>query len=268
MSNYLLKNILNDKKINKDSTFYIGSRFVKDQNSEEYTLNILNKVQLQMEQDKVLLLTDLEPVYPALYDLFNQNFTVMGNKNYARIAIGSSTNTYSLVNDGFKCIILVDQNVIDYEEPPFLNRFEKHIISFEYLLPKKIADEVDSIYNIIQDFAKMNLPKNENDNFKLSYDIEKLLVNCDKEEIQGIAYSIYKEYQNKGKDIMMQDLQDYVFEKISLTLPQDIILFMHFSGFRQKYNNILNKVIEFYKKGEHNNLFKFLEQIDNPKSVV
>ena len=122
----------------------------------------------------------------------------------------------------------------------------------------------------------MNLPKNENDNFKLSYDIEKLLVNCDKEEIQGIAYSIYKEYQNKGnkeyqnkgKDIMMQDLQDYVLEKISLTLPQDIILFMHFSGFRQKYNNILNKVIEFYKKGEHNNLFKFLEQIDNPKSVV
>ena len=242
VSNYLLKNILSDKKINKDSSFYIGSRFVKDQQSEEYTLKILNKVQLQMEQDKVLLLTDLEPLYPALYDLFNQNFTVMGNKNYARIAIGSSTNTYSLVNDGFKCIILVDQNAIDKEEPPFLNRFEKHIISFEYLLPKKIADEADYIYSLIQDFVKMNLPDNENenekDNFKLAYEIEKLLVNCDKEEVQGIVYSLYKEYQNKGKDIMMQDLQDYVLEKIALTLPQDIILFMHFSGFRQKYNNV------------------------------
>ena len=272
VSNYLLKNILSDKKINKDSSFYIGSRFVKDQQSEEYTLNILNKVQLQMEQDKVLLLTDLEPVYPALYDLFNQNFTVMSNKNYARIAIGSSTNTYSLVNDGFKCIILVDQNNIQNEEPPFLNRFEKHIISFKYLLPKKISDEADSIYNIIQDFVQMNLPENENgnenDNFKLNYDIGKLLINCDKEEIQGIIYSKYKEYEIKGEEVIMQDLHDYVLEKISLTLPQDIILFMHFSGFRQKYDNVLKKVVEYYNKGEHSNLSKFLQTMKNTKNVI
>ena len=149
----------------------------------EYTLKILNKVQLQMEQDKVLLLTDLEPVYPALYDLFNQNFTVMGNKNYARIAIGTSNSTYSLVNDGFKCIILVDQNSIDKEEPPFLNRFEKHIISFEYLLPRKISEKADKIYNMIQDFVKMEIniidDNNKNTSFKLGYDIEKLLINCD-----------------------------------------------------------------------------------------
>ena len=268
VSNYLLKNILSDKKINKDSSFYIGSRFVKDQQSEEYTLKILNKVQLQMEQDKVLLLADLESVYPALYDLFNQNFTVMSNKNYARIAIGSSTNTYSLVNDGFKCIILVDQNNIENEEPPFLNRFEKHIISFEYLLPKKIADEADKIYETIQNFVEMNLPEKDNETFKLNYDIKKLLVNCDKEEIQGIIYSKYKEYEIKGEDVIMQDLYDYVLEKISLTLPQDILLFMHFSGFRQKYDDILKKVITFYKKGEHNNLTKFLQKMKNTKNVI
>ena len=272
VSNYLLKNILSDKKINKDSSFYIGSRFIKDQQSEEYTLKILNKVQIQMEQDKVLLLTDLESVYPSLYDLFNQNFTVMGNKNYARIAVGGSNSTYSLVNDGFKCIILVDQNSIEKEEPPFLNRFEKHIISFEYLLPKKIGDDAKEIYNLIQDFVKMKIEivgnDNKNINYKFSYDIEKLLVNCDEEEIQGIIYSKYKEYENKEEEIIMENLQDYVLEKIALTLPQDIILYMHFSGFKQKYNNALKKILEFYKRGEHNNLESFLKTMKNIKNVI
>ena len=146
ISNYLLSTILNDKSINKESVFYIGSRFVKDLQSEEYTLKILNKVQVQMEQNKVLLLSDLESVYPALYDLFNQNFTVVSEKNYARIAIGSSNNTFSLINDDFKCIVLVDQNIIDTEEAPFLNRFEKHIISFDYLLKDQFSKEADKIY--------------------------------------------------------------------------------------------------------------------------
>ena len=272
VSNYLLKNILSDKKINKDSSFYIGSRFIKDQQSEEYTLKILNKIQIQMEQDKVLLLTDLESVYPSLYDLFNQNFTVMGKKNYARIAVGGSNSTISLVNDGFKCIILVDQNSIGKEEPPFLNRFEKHIISFEYLLPKKIGDDAKAIYNLIQDFVKMKIEiagdDNKNNNYKLLYDIEELLVNCDEEEIQGIIYSKYKEYENKGEEIIMENLQDYVLEKIALTLPEDIILYMHFSGFNQKYNNALKKILEFYNRGEHSNLANFLKTMKNIKNVI
>ena len=137
-----------------------------------------------MEENKILLLTDLEPVYPALYDLFNQNFTVVSEKNYARIAIGSSNSTFSLVNDDFKCIVLVEQNTIDSQEAPFLNRFEKHIISFEYLLTIEMSKTADEIYTFIHDLAKINLP--DDDKFEVSYDINRLLVNCDKEEIQGI----------------------------------------------------------------------------------
>ena len=84
-----------------------------------------------MEEGKVLLLKDLESIYPSLYDLFNQNFTVVSDKNFARIALGSSNNSLSFVHNDFKCIILVDENEIEKEEAPFLNRFEKHILSFE-----------------------------------------------------------------------------------------------------------------------------------------
>ena len=266
VSNYLLNSILNDESVKKDSSFYIGSRFIKDQHSEEYTLKILNKVQLQMEQNKALLLTDLEPVYPALYDLFNQNFINVSKKNYARIAIGSSSNTLSLVNDNFKCIVLVDQNTIEKEEPPFLNRFEKHIISFEYLLPVEESNAVEEIYKMIQDLVKIDLP--EDDKFEISYDMTKLLVNCDKEEIQGIVYRKFREYQNLGKKLNPQDIQDLVLEKISLTLPQDIIVLMKYSGFEQKYNKISKKIIDFYQKGEHNNLYRFISTMKKEKNVV
>ena len=198
--------------------------------------------------------------------VFNQNFTVVSEKNYARIAIGSSNNTFSLVNDDFKCIVLVDQNVIDSEEPPFLNRFEKHVISFEYLLTVEMSKAADEIYKMIHDLVKINLP--DEDKFEMPYDLNKLLINCDKEEIQGIIYSKYREFQNLGKNLQIQDLQDFVLEKISLTLPQDIILFMKYSGFEQTYNNISDRIINFYRQKEHSNLYYFIKTMKNKKNVI
>ena len=263
LSNYLLNSIL--KTLKKDSIFYIGSGFKKEQYSEEYILKILNKVQIQMENKSVLLLSELEPVYPSLYDLFNQNFTVVSKKNFARIGVGNTNNTFSFVNDDFKCIILVDQNEIEKEEIPFLNRFEKHIISFDYLLNEEQSKTAEEIYQIIQDLSKENIIQND---LTIPYDIGKLLVNCDKEEIKGIVYSKLSEFQNEGKKLQLQDLQDLVLEKICLTLPQDIILLMKYSGFEQKYNNISDKIINYYQKGEHNNLYNFIRIMKNEKNVI
>ena len=281
-SYYLLMSILNEENKNKNYSFHIGSRFKQDCSSEEYTLKILNKVQLQMEQNKVLVLSDLESVYPNLYDLFNQNFLVVSEKNYARIAIGGTNNTFSFVNDGFKCIVLVDQSLIKYEDAPFLNRFEKHIISFEYLLKDDLPEIVDEIYQIIQNITKNHLIEEEKVKFKLSYNLKSLLINCgqdskdedgkereDKEEIQGIIYRKYCEIKkNKQRNANRQELQDYVLENIALTFPQDIILFMNYSGFRQKYHNIYEKIINNYKKGEHRNLTYFLESMENIKNII
>ena len=131
--------------------YYIGSQFQNDLKSEECSLKILNKIQMHMEQGKLLVLKKLESVYPALYELFNQNFTEVGNKNYARIAIGSSTNVFSFVNEKFRCIVNVDENQIDNEEPPFLNRFEKHILSYDNLLTANYKEESIRIHNVLNE---------------------------------------------------------------------------------------------------------------------
>ena len=255
ISRYLLSSILSELK--KDYYFYIGSKFVKDLQSEEYILKVLNKVQVFMEKGKILIMENLETVYPSMYDLFNQNYTVFSDKNYARLAIGSITNIISLVDKNFRCIINTDLNKMDQEEAPFLNRFEKQIISFEYLLNNELLEESNRIYNILQDLTK------KNKTFKgLNYDLGKLLINCDIEEIRGMVYSANK------KGIIKEKIIDDILSKISLTLPQDILFALKYNSFEQKHLNEYNKIKDYYNKGEHINLCRYIKAMSNAKNIV
>ena len=255
VSNYLISLLLTELK--KDYFYIIGSKFKNDLLSEEYILKVLNKVQIYMEKGKIIILENLNSVYPAMYDLFNQNYTIVSNKKYARLAIGSSTNTYSLVNDNFRCIINENINEIDKEEAPFLNRFEKQIITFDYLLSEELIKESDKIFNIFKEMIKKNP-----DHKGLNYDLEKLLINCDIEEIRALIYDANK------KGIKKENLIDEILSKISLTLPQDIILYLNWNGFNQKNNDVYNKIIDYYGKGEHTNLSRFIKSMKNEKNVV
>jgi hypothetical protein len=154
LSSFLLSSIISEEK--KEYSFCVGSKFKQDSNSEEYSLKILNKMQTHMENGDIIVLNNLEAVYPAMYDLFNQNFTILGDKNYARLAIGNTINTFSLVNNNFRCIINVDLDKIDNEETPFLNRFEKHIISFEYLLSKDLIQLSEKIKSTLDELIIYN----------------------------------------------------------------------------------------------------------------
>jgi len=245
----LLSSVLEEE----DYIFVIGSQFIEDFNSEEYQLKVIKKIQIYMEEGKTIILKDLESVYPALYDLFNQNFTIMNGNNFARISIGSSFSIYSQVNKKFKCIINVDKKDINNQEPPFLNRFEKHILSYENLLNKNLTDLAKNIFdnfNIIINSQKEIIIDN--------YDFKKILVNLDLEEIKGMVYKISK-YEKDENEIIKE-----VLSKIALTLPQDAIL-------QIKYNkNIKNRdlIFEYYLKGEHLNLENFLKQMNNRKNVI
>ena len=256
ISTFLLSSIISNEK--KEYSFYIGSQFEEDLNKEEYALKVLNKIQIHMERGNILILKNLESVYPNLYDLFNQNFTVLSNKNYARLAVGSNTNTFAYVNNDFRCIVSVDIDKINDEEAPFLNRFEKHIISFEYLLNKELIEESEKIKSILDELIKY-----KEKIFKgINYDLKTLLINCGIEEVQGLVYQANKEGKKK------EEIYDYVFERIALTLPQDIIVNMQIGGFKQNKSKYFTKIIESYNKGEHTNFANFLKKMNNYKNIV
>ena len=113
----------------------IGSKYKIDSKSGRYTEEILNKIKYIMETENVLILRDLNMVYPSLYDLFNQNFTIMGEKRFARIAF-EYAKISSEVNKKFHAIVIINKKELDAFklDPPFLYRFVKHIINYNMLL--------------------------------------------------------------------------------------------------------------------------------------
>ena len=107
---------------------------MKDLKNEEYTSSLLQKIQISMKNGEIIVMNNLESIYPSLYDLFNQTFTNVCGKKYARITIGSSTDQIFEVDNNFKSIVLVDYKKIEEQDRPFLNRFEKQIFFFKNLL--------------------------------------------------------------------------------------------------------------------------------------
>ena len=295
ISHFLITLILDN--LNKKHTFYYGSNFEEDNSLSYYSAKILNKIQVTMSSDNVMILKNLTSMYPSLYDLFNQNFRKVGDSNYARIALGDSNTQNYFVNDNFRCVILLDKNEIDEQDPPFINRFEKHIITFEYLLNKnqvKMSKQISKLLNCL-------IEKGE---FKLTIDLKSQLLNCDLDEIQGIFYQLSEIFKkDKNIDLKNEDNNlfennefeidtsilknrndellnkmnnnlnifiDKIYQKIIPTFSQDLILFAKNSNFAQKYNEEFKKILNIYLKEEyqHKNLKSYLERINSNKHII
>ena len=262
---YLLSSFLksiNGNDNNFDNyTILIGSMFSDDIQKEEYTTKILSKIKMNMEKDTILILKDFESIYPSLYDLFNQNLVKVKGKKYARIALGNRTNSFSEVNKKFRCIIIVDQDKIPEQEIPFLNRFEKYNISFQYLM----NDEQILIANKLYENCLKMITYDENKIKLINYDINNLLINCDEEEILGF---VYMETQGKKEinDKEYEIIENNFISKLGIILPQDIILILLLNEKDWDDNadnkRFYNKLLDYYNKNIHNNIKSFLSNYE------
>ena len=92
---------------------------------------------------------------------------------------------YQPVHKEFRCIILVDPDEIEKEDPPFLNRFEKQIISFDDLLSSTLKEDVKKINNYIN-----YMIESKKGNEKINIDLKSQLFHFDINEISSILYSV------------------------------------------------------------------------------
>ena len=257
----IIKYLLNS--LNKKYIELVGSKYKSDIKSGRYTEEILNKIKYIMETDNILILRDLDIVYPSLYDLFNQNFTIMGNKQFARIAF-EYAKISSEVNPDFHAIILINNNQIKNLklDPPFLNRFEKHLINFRMLLTEQDIEIAQKITNFINLIATFNNCK------KLKFNLEKLLINCEQHDIEGLIFRIKNSYKdNKNNDYELFIIKE-IFKKIALTFCQDIIVSILSSNLENKYNQIKEIILDIYKNNRHNNFSSFFENIKLRKNII
>ncbi|KAJ8319134.1 hypothetical protein KUTeg_004225, partial [Tegillarca granosa] len=131
-----------------------GSHFEEDL-TNAYNYRILSRIILCMEQGLVLILKDLESIYGSLYDMLNQNYTVVGKKKNCRVALGPYSNPMCQVHDDFKCIVLVEERKLDYSDPPFLNRFEKQQFRFSDILDDTDSEIISLLKQFIQEFCEI-----------------------------------------------------------------------------------------------------------------
>ena len=263
----IIKYLLNS--LNKRFIDLVGSKYKADIKSGRYSEEILNKIKYIMESDNVLILRDLDMIYASLYDLFNQNFTIMGDKKFARIAF-EYAKISSEVNNDFHVIVIVNKTKIKQLklDPPFLNRFEKHIVTFNMLLKEKdieIAKKITEFIDLISSF---------NNNNKLKIDLEKLLINCKQHNIEGLIFKIKNDRKNKNEELNANspeyedNIIKEVFKKIVPTFCQDIIASMITSNIEQKYNRIKEIILEIYKKSNYNNFESFFKKIESRKNII
>ncbi|KAH7279889.1 hypothetical protein KP509_37G042500 [Ceratopteris richardii] len=137
----ILKHMLEQ---DEDFTVIQGSTY-KDDKSEEYCHLLLGEIILHMEMGRRILLENADQIWSSLYDMLNQHYTVVGGRKNCRIALGMHSNPMCYVHDRFRCIIIVEHSQIPRMDPPFLNRFEKQVLTYETILDGIQIKIVESI---------------------------------------------------------------------------------------------------------------------------
>ncbi len=149
--------------------------------AEQYNYRALMDVILYAETNITLIMRQMGHVYDNLYDLFNQNFAISARKKYCRIGLGPLYHPRCLVHDDFYCVVFLDKC-----DPPFLNRFEKHLIDIEALIHPRHK----LIANDLHIWLETLLPKNMGKHFPL---LQHLFVDYSQDQICNLVIETFEQ---------------------------------------------------------------------------
>ena len=236
------------RKLKFQYKFIQGSKLKEDQNAQ-YICRKAWSIILSMEKGEVIILKDMEMVYPKFYDLFNQNFSNIGKFSYTTITLDSTNERY-IVNKNFRCIILLEKNEVIHQDPSLLNRFEKHLMSFDYLLTEKQNLVAKELYEEIKGLTAF--PENIN--------ISPLLVNINIEEIRCLIFELSMRVDDLEQNIIQ------IFKLILPTFTQENILNSVFS-FKEKFIK-KEELIKIYEENTYTNIYEFFEKVEKNKIII
>ena len=244
------------QNVDKKIEFYDGSPF-SDDNNNEYRFKKVNEIQDDAKDDKLIILQNLNQIQPFLYDLYNMNYIIKDEKKYARICLDNFNEQLTPVHDLFRIIILVDRRFLNNVEMAFLNRLEKMKIKFDKLLND---DQMVLTKRIMNDIGLNDRIKNVQKAIK--YCLSDLLINCDKEDIEGLVYNHYIDMRRNNNKKMNEDqIKEKVYRKISNILPQDIISIL-------PSDNIIKTYYDEKDYYNYRNYIKYKEYIKYKISII
>jgi hypothetical protein len=142
------------------TTIFRMSDFPDDVNNELRNVEILSTIKLCMETGKTILMVNTSRIHGSLYDVFNQNFSIMATgdtrKIFSKVAIGPKTIDV-VVHEDFQCIVHIKQSELKDTPAPFLSRFQKYSLSvndFYRIRAQKLSHNDQIILRNIEEKAQ------------------------------------------------------------------------------------------------------------------
>ncbi len=279
--NLLLQTGILDSDLNRTTIFRM-SDFSDDINNELRNVEILSTIKLCMETGKTILMVNTSRIHGSLYDVFNQNFSIMATgdtrKIFSKVAIGPKTIDV-IVHEDFQCIIHVKRSELKDIPPPFLSRFQKYSLSIndfyrirlqklpnnEQIILKTIEEKAQSF---IQHFGRQYF-YGMNESTLYSCLLSLIKINNNGEYSLLNVHQYYTQLTIKLKSFIEQNPTDIqqcllrlVLSKlIQLVSPESIILKL--PAFEEKVEQWLCHL--YFQQQEHFNIKNFIQQfISNP----
>jgi hemicentin len=133
------------------------------ENVQIQKINTIAAIRHSAIQGHTVVMSQTDDIHESFYDLFNQRFRRIddlkdGARYYTNIAIGSHSKP-SRVHPEFQCIVVVKKSEVGNTPAPFLNRFEKYLISHASMLEailKHLPASLVTLINAAKD--KVSLP--------------------------------------------------------------------------------------------------------------
>ena len=170
---------------------------------------LISGVKYSALQGSTIILSQTETVHECFYDLFNQNFRTLKDREgekrqYANIAVGGISRR-SLVKSTFQCIVHVRASELDNVPAPFLNRFEKFCLNVRHVLEmgwRSMPGLAKLVHNAKTRVSQLRSLLGENGLFGWveGQTLESIFVNMLTPHIQERGE--IKARQNNGKDFM------------------------------------------------------------------
>lgn len=123
--------------LKRDNTrIFVCSNFPADGQLQK--INTIAAIRHSAIEGHTVVMSQTDDIHESFYDLFNQRFRRIddekeGPRYYTNIAIGAHLRP-SRVHPNFQCVVVVKKSEIENTPAPFLNRFEKYLITHRTML--------------------------------------------------------------------------------------------------------------------------------------
>ncbi|CAF3853458.1 unnamed protein product [Rotaria sp. Silwood1] len=260
------------------TTVFRMSDFPDDVDNELRNVEILSNIKLCMETGKTILMINTGRIHGSLYDVFNQNFSIMATeesrKIFSKVAIGPKTVDV-IVHEDFQCIVHIKRSEFTDIPAPFLSRFQKYSFSISdlYLIQlREIPMEDQKLMKTIETKVRSFIDHFGKEYFYGYHDetLYSCLLSFIKRNAQNEPYlsNIHENYNQltfQSKSFIEKDINDkkqcYLFAFISkllqLASPESMIFKL--PTFEESFSRLLCQ--NYFYQQEHFNIENFLYQL-------